>query len=203
VGRISPGGQPLTTPTPNADPFGVAFGSDGAYWFAQFATDNLGRLTPNGAYTTPISFPAGSGPRYVARGQGNTLWVGLENSERIARITGVDPPAPPPPQPGGTPETTITKGPMGKVATKRKLAKRVRFRFASSIASSEFECALRKRGKRTKREKRWAKARSCTSPQAYKRVRLGRYVFAVRAIAGGVSDPTPARRSFRVVRARN
>jgi streptogramin lyase len=202
IGRISPGGQALTTPTPGADPFGVAFGSDGAYWFAQFATDNLGRLTANGAYTTPVSFPAGSGPRYIARGQGNTLWVGLETSERVARITGVDPPAPPPPQSGGAPQTTITKGPKGKVVTKGKRAKRVRFAFASSIAGSTFRCSLAKRGKRNKSERRLARPRSCKSPKVYKRLRPGRYVFSVRASAAGVADPTPATRRFRVVRAR-
>ena len=94
VGRISTGGsfQPTKT-TGGADPFGVAFGADGAYWFPQFATNNLGRLTRDGKYTTPITVPAGSGPRKITIGAGNTLWVSLETSKKIARITGVDPPS--------------------------------------------------------------------------------------------------------------
>jgi streptogramin lyase len=203
VGRISSGGAPQTTNTPNADPFGVAFGSDGAYWFAQFATNNLGRLTPNGAYATPIAFPVGSGPRYIAAGPNNTLWVGLETAKKIARITGVDPPpAPPPSPPDGAPQTTITKAPTGRVTTKRRLAKRVRYAFTSSIGGSTFECSLRKKGKRNKREKRLARFQRCTSPKIYKRVRIGRYVFGVRATADGITDPTPARRKLRIVRAR-
>ena len=53
----------------------------------------MARLTPGGGYTTPIALPAGSGPRRIAAGADNTLWVTLETSKQIARITGVDPAA--------------------------------------------------------------------------------------------------------------
>ncbi len=33
--------------------------------------------------------PNNSGPRYVTAGQGDTLWVGLENADKVAKITGV------------------------------------------------------------------------------------------------------------------
>src|SRR3954451_7728184 len=47
VGRISTAGDVQPTSTPATDPFGVAYGADGAYWIAQFNTQSLGRLTPD------------------------------------------------------------------------------------------------------------------------------------------------------------
>ncbi len=94
VGRITTSGNFTTTKTPASDPFGVAFGADGAYWLPLFAMNKLGRLTTGGGYTTPISFAANSGPRKIAAGvAGTTLWVSLETSKKIARITGVQPPS--------------------------------------------------------------------------------------------------------------
>jgi hypothetical protein len=104
VGRLVPGGMPLLTDTPQADPFGIDFAADGAYWIAQFAAGNLGRLTPAGAYTTLAGLPAGSGPRYLTAGPCNTVWVGLETSQQVARISGVEPPPGPPPPPPPNPD---------------------------------------------------------------------------------------------------
>lgn len=89
VGLIGAQGQVAEIPVPGTDPFGITFADDGAYWVANFASDDLTRLTPAGQISAPVSFPAGSGPRYLARGTGGTLWVGLEGSKEIARITGV------------------------------------------------------------------------------------------------------------------
>jgi streptogramin lyase len=91
LARISPGGSALLIPLGAVDPFGITFGSDSAYWVAQFAGQNLGRLTPTGQYTTPITFPANSGPRRITTGPNHTLWVSLEQSNKVAEITGVDP----------------------------------------------------------------------------------------------------------------
>ncbi|HEX2096648.1 MAG TPA: hypothetical protein VHF50_04705 [Solirubrobacterales bacterium] len=95
VGRLMDGGSPLTTPAPG-DPFGVAFGSDQAYWFAQFASDDLGRLSADGEYSRLTGLSAGSGPRHIAAGPGNTLWVSLETAGKVARVTGVEPIGPRP-----------------------------------------------------------------------------------------------------------
>jgi virginiamycin B lyase len=95
VGRLMNGGSPLTTPAPG-DPFGVAFGSDQAYWFAQFASDDLGRLSADGEYSRLTGLSAGSGPRQIAAGPGNTLWVSLETAGKVARVTGVEPVGPRP-----------------------------------------------------------------------------------------------------------
>lgn len=92
VGRISTAGSIEPTAAPGTDSTGVAFGGDGAYWYAQFTAQKLGRLSPDGGYSQPITLPAGSGPRYIAAGAGNTLWVGLEVTKKIARVSGVTPP---------------------------------------------------------------------------------------------------------------
>jgi streptogramin lyase len=94
VGRLTSGGSPLTTPAPGSDPFGVVFGSDQAYWFAQFASGDLGRLSADGEYSRLTGLSAGSGPRHITTGPGNTLWVSLETAGKVARVTGVTPPPP-------------------------------------------------------------------------------------------------------------
>ncbi len=93
VGRLAPDGELRTQPTPGADPFGIAGAIDGAFWTANFAEHTLGRIGPDGSYTTLGGLSAGSGPRYLTAGpDGTTLWVGLENAERIARVSGIEPP---------------------------------------------------------------------------------------------------------------
>ena len=106
IGRLVPGGMPLTTERPNADPFGIVFGQDGAYWVAEFAAGDLARVTTAGAVTTLSGL---KGAREVTTGPGNTLWVSLESQNpgegKVARVTGVElpvvtPPVIQPPAPG-------------------------------------------------------------------------------------------------------
>ena len=93
IGRILPGGLPQTTSRPiGSDPFGVAFGQDGAFWVAEFGAGDLARVTTDGVITTLGGLPKND-PRELTTGPGNTLWVSLEQSKRIARVTGVEPPA--------------------------------------------------------------------------------------------------------------
>lgn len=89
VGLISTAGVVNEVPVPATDPFGITFADDTAYWVANFASDDLTRLTPEGVTSAPIKFPAGSGPRYLTKGPDGTLWVALESSGRIAKVTGV------------------------------------------------------------------------------------------------------------------
>jgi streptogramin lyase len=189
IGRITPGSNPRKTEVPNTDPFGIEFATDRAYWIAQFAGDNLGRLTQDGEYSTLGGLGPNSGPRYLTRGPNNTLWVSLETAKKVARVRGVKP----------IPETTITRGPADPVETRGNRAS-VRFGFRSSIPDSLFDCALRKKGERTAREQRLAEFRRCTSPKLYEKLRPGGYNFLVRAIADGERDPTPATFSFRIIR---
>lgn len=93
VGRLVNGGLPATTNLPLTDPFGIAFGPDKAYWTAQFATNSVTRVAADGQ-ATPLALPAASGPRYIAAGPNNTVWVTLETTDKLARITGVEPPSP-------------------------------------------------------------------------------------------------------------
>lgn len=111
VGRLSPGGTPATVVVPGADPFGVAFGADKAYWFALFAGNALGRLAPDGSLTTLGGFSANAGPRQLAVGPADTLWVVLDTAEKVARVTGVSAPPPPPPPPPPAPPAPTPEPP--------------------------------------------------------------------------------------------
>ncbi|MEO8091462.1 MAG: hypothetical protein ABI726_01980 [bacterium] len=90
VGRVGASGKPKKTKAPNSDPFGMVFAPDHNWWFAEFAKDQLGLLSTNGTVKQFKGLPNGSGPRYVAKGSNGTLWVSLENSEKVARIKGVN-----------------------------------------------------------------------------------------------------------------
>lgn len=198
VGLISPPSPPQPV-TIDKDPFGVAFGADGAYWIARSAADELIRLTGDGQITTLGGFPPKYFPRQVAPGPGNTIWVTMEIPGEaitaVARVSGVEPPVTNPPPPPAAPETKIGKGPKKVVKTRKKRAK-VKFRFSSSSAGATFQCSMtRVKGKTTK----VATFKGCQSPKVY-RLRPGKYRFQVRAVLNGVADPTPAVREFRVIR---
>ena len=78
------------------------------------------------------------------------------------------------------PDTTITSA-----LVRRHMAI---FRFASSEPGSTFECKLGPRG-----------FTPCASPRTYKRLRLGRHVFEVRATdRSNTTDSTPAKHSWRI-----
>ena len=94
------------------------------------------------------------------------------------------PPPPPPPPPDTTaPETTISAGPSGTVATDS-----ASFSFSSSETGSSFECQLDGGA--------WA---ACSSPRAYPGLANGPHSFSVRAPdAAGNTDTSPATRSWTV-----
>ena len=54
----------------------------------RFGANDLLRLTTGGQQTKLTGFSAAAGPRYLTKGPGNTLWVGLETKQKVARITG-------------------------------------------------------------------------------------------------------------------
>jgi hypothetical protein len=84
---------------------------------------------------------------------------------------------------GGVPETTITKGPRGRTHSRN-----VRFKFVSSEAGSSFECKLDHKP-----------FKPCRSPKKYRGLRPGKHVFKVRAVKGKKTDPTPAKRKFKIL----
>jgi streptogramin lyase len=212
----------ITPPAPSSsfellgDPFGVAYGADQAFWVVQFAAGQLTRLAPTGQTSVVGGLPIESA-RQIAAGPGNTLWVTLIESEKgkvpvsaIARISGVELPPPPPPATTTNPvivtekpvpDTKVGKAPkkVVKVASGKAT---VTFTFSSSTAGSTFECRLVKSpvGKAKKKKKTPVGSfSSCRSPKVLK-LAPGKYRFAVRAVAGGAADPTPAERAFRVLR---
>jgi len=81
------------------------------------------------------------------------------------------------------PKTKITKGPK-----KRTEKRKARFAFTSDEEGSTFECKVDKKP-----------FKPCTSPKKV-RVKPGRHVFKVEATdPGGNTDPTPAKRRWRVL----
>jgi virginiamycin B lyase len=198
LGLVTPPGAPAAVEM-LGDPFGVARGSDGAFWFAMSAADNLERLTPDGKATPLGGFPPKFFPRQIAAGPNNTLWVTMEipgeNVFEVARVSGLEPPVVPEER-KAAPQTKIGKGPKGKVKIRARFAK-VKFTFSSTTAGATFECALvRLKGKRKNGPK--PKFKSCKSPKKLK-LGPGRYRFSVRAVSGGLVDASPAMRGFRVV----
>src|SRR5262249_55746093 len=75
-GLFPPPGPPQLTPS-QTDPFGVALGVDGAFWITQFTPGTLVRLTTDNVSTQLKGFDPNSGPRNIAPGPNNTLWVTL------------------------------------------------------------------------------------------------------------------------------
>jgi len=204
VGLITPPNPALPIPVPG-DPFGVAFAADEAFWVVQFAQGGLTRFTPAGQTSFLGGLPIESA-RQITAGPGGTLWVTLTKNEAkgvvpsVARISGVEKAItnPPPPPPRLVPETTVGKGPKKVVRTKGQKAK-VKFRFSSSTPGATFQCWLTRHSKKSRSAILGFKP--CESPKVY-RLRPGKYRFSVRAVVGGIPDPTPAVRKFKVKRIR-
>jgi streptogramin lyase len=127
VGRVTPPGAAEETITPGGgDPFGITFANDGAYWIGRFASNDIMRFTTDGQSTfLSAGLPANAGPRYITKGQGDTLWASLEDSTmggtnfRIARIAGVTAPTSEPqpqPQPQPQPVTDTIAPKLSSVA---------------------------------------------------------------------------------------
>lgn len=86
------------------------------------------------------------------------------------------------PAAAATPDTKITSGPSGLIASRS-----VTFKFSANVAGATFRCSLD--------GATWS---VCTSPKGYSGLAQGKHTFRVRAIKNGVSDPTPAFRAFTV-----
>lgn len=203
IGLLSPAAAPIVRSAEGTDPFGIALGADGAYWSPEFISDGLTRITADGQTSELTGFAKASGPRQIAAGPGNTLWVTLEMTKKVGRVSGLEPPVAPPPSPpplAGTtvPETTIRSGPQGRLITTGKRRK-VKFRFESPNAGASFQCRLQKFPRKPIAKVSALVITPCQSPRSF-RLRPGRYRFSVSAVLAGVADPSPAGRSFRIVR---
>jgi hypothetical protein len=80
------------------------------------------------------------------------------------------------------PETTITSGPPASTPSTSAT-----FAFSSSAAGATFACSLD-----------GASFSSCASPASYSGLTAGSHAFAVRATSAGVTDPTPATRTWTI-----
>ena len=164
-------------------------------------------MTPDGESTFLGGFPPKFFPRQIAAGPDNTLWVTMEipgETYEVARISGLEPPVKPSGDgkpPATAPETTIDKGPKKRVTIKGRARRAwAKFRFSSTTRGATFECALTKKPPKKGVPMPKPEFRACKSPGKL-RLKPGRYRFSVRAVSGGLVDPTPASRGFRIVRA--
>jgi sugar lactone lactonase YvrE len=211
VGVITPPNPALSVKQPD-DPFGAAFGTDGAFWIVRAGgAHGLARLTATGELSLLGGFPAGLTPRQITAGPGHTLWVTDEENMKngvIVRISGVELPPPPPPPVNPivvtekpVPNTKFGKGPKKVVKTTAAKAT-VKFTFSSTVAGSTFQCRLVKvpTGKKKKAKASKGAFAACRSPKVLK-LAPGKYRFAVRAVAAGAIDGSPAEKAFKVVRA--
>ena len=194
VGRIMPGGTPEKTDVGTTDPFGIAFGPDGAYWFAEFATNSIGRMTVDGQVTRLTGLEQGAGPRYLTAGPGNTLWVSLQSSNEILRISGVEAPAPPLPA-----DTVVADTVAPAISRLSASARRVRFTLSEG-ATVRIQVRRLAHGKR--RLVRSVPARPMAAGAGrvrLRKLRPGRYVLRLSA-KDAAGNATSARLRFRVKR---
>lgn len=89
------------------------------------------------------------------------------------------------------PNTKITRA---KIAS---AAGRATFRFAAEGEATGFQCKLKQSRRHAK-----AKFKNCKSPKGYRRLPSGRYLFQVRAVGPGGPDATPAKKKFKIRKAR-
>jgi DNA-binding beta-propeller fold protein YncE len=95
--------------------------------------------------------------------------------------------------------TVMAPPPPNTRITKAKISQRQRkamFKFKAIGSATGFQCKL----KRAHRKKPKARFRSCHSPKTYKHMKPGKYTFKVRAVGRGGTDPTPAKRKFKIKR---
>jgi DNA-binding beta-propeller fold protein YncE len=91
-------------------------------------------------------------------------------------------------------QVTITVAPPNTKILKAKINSKVgraTFKFKAIGTASGFQCALAKKHRKSRFKK-------CKSPKTYTHLKTGRYLFEVRALDGGVKDPSPAKKKFRI-----
>jgi hypothetical protein len=101
-----------------------------------------------------------------------------------ATFTTVAPPVTPP-------DTKITKA---RISQSKDSAK---FKFKAVGSATGFQCSLAKLNRHRAKQSR-ATFSNCRSPKSYKHLKPGKYVFKVRAIGPGGTDPSPAKKAFSI-----
>ncbi|HYP55001.1 MAG TPA: hypothetical protein VEQ41_01685 [Solirubrobacterales bacterium] len=192
-------------PTPAVHTFFVdtAFGDATAPFTAILSGPPKHTKQPSARFTYTTNEPGGrfecrlDGQAFAACEPAGKAYAGVANGRHVFEVRAVDRAGnvDPTPEPyvwtvdGPVPETTLTKVPPGVLRVASRRAKRVVvFGFESSRARSTFACRLD-----------GGPFRPCASPKRI-RVGVGRHRFEAYAIdALGNADPTPVRRSFRVL----
>lgn len=101
----------------------------------------------------------------------------------VAKYTTPGEEGPPPPPPAQPPATQLRKHPPK--STRSRIAK---FVFGANVAGAKFTCKLDGKPKR-----------ACHSPKSYKGLKPGKHTFKVWASSGLLTDPTPARFSWKIL----
>lgn len=109
--------------------------------------------------------------------------VAAGTSSYTAFYTGPFGPPPPPPPPPEVPQTKLGRHPAARTAKTKAT-----FAFSSTVAGAHFTCKLDGKPKAT-----------CRSPKTYKRLKPGKHTFKVWATVGGLTDPTPAKFSWKIL----
>ncbi len=89
--------------------------------------------------------------------------------------------------PAGSPRVPNTT--IGRYPPKQTPSTVAKFSFAATVAGSSFRCKLD--GK---------PATACRSPKTYRKLKPGKHTFSVWATSGVLTDPTPAKVSWKVLR---
>src|SRR6185437_6990353 len=71
--------------TQYSDPVGIAAGPDGALWFSEIDGNQIGRVTPDGAFSEFPLLAAGRGPFAIAVGPDQSLWFTEVTGNGIGR----------------------------------------------------------------------------------------------------------------------
>jgi hypothetical protein len=93
---------------------------------------------------------------------------------------------PPKEEPPVAPQTSLVGKPL-----KRTSDRTPSFRFRASVAGASFQCAVDR-----------GRFKACRSPFTTPSLRPGRHTFTVKAVASGLTDPSPLRVSFQVLKKR-
>src|SRR5436190_4134621 len=63
----------------------IALGGDGNFWFTEFGSDRIGRITPAGVITD-FALVAGRGPTGIAAGPDGLIYFTEQSADRIGQI---------------------------------------------------------------------------------------------------------------------
>jgi hypothetical protein len=73
--------------TAGSDPYGITAGPDGALWFTEQQSNNIGRITTSGVITEFAILTANSESYFITAGPDGALWFTEQQGNNIGRIT--------------------------------------------------------------------------------------------------------------------